>query len=230
MSANRTRFLRFVTETDTVPPNRCSFCVRRDGTIRGLRGKHARSIIDNQQAPVWRGARRGAVAARRARGRSPGRRHHRLPARHRHRRAGQSRIDERVVAAARTAVAEAARCDRLVRASPRSTSPSAPTSKDRSATSRCGRARPIAIPSCCRSSAAIPTSPTAKQNKTLGLMLGFQNTDMIDRDISRARHVPPARHPHHSAHLQRSQPRRRRLSRGRQRRSQRSSAARSSRA
>src|SRR5688572_23608541 len=27
--------------------------------------------------------------------------------------------------------------------------------------------------------------PKAKKDKTLGLMLGFQNTDMIDRDISR---------------------------------------------
>ena len=69
----------------------------------------------NQQARVRRGARCGAAAARRTCQRSSGRHHHRLSTRHRHRLPRQSRIDERVVAAARTAVAETARRDRLVR-------------------------------------------------------------------------------------------------------------------
>ena len=61
----------------------------------------------------------------------------------------------------------------------------------------------------------------AKKDKTLGLMLGFQNTEMLERDLSRLRCLPSARRAHHPAHLQRSQHRRRRLPRTRRRRAER---------
>ena len=50
---------------------------------------------------------------------------------------------------------------------------------------RCGTAKSIATPTLLSIVRRYPDIARAKKDNTLGLILGFQNTEMLERDISR---------------------------------------------